>query len=135
MSTADGRLWEAHSTFGGHPRLLIEGTPHKYTLEGYTVLSRRLDEHMARFRNHHMLVQEPYYSLGQLMGKSAVLKVRTVGWLQHLSPSTTASTIIALCEDFLVVIKRLAATGDILFCSDTILSLISLPGILLHLVS
>lgn len=115
--------------------MLMEGTPLKYTVAGYTVLSRRLDEHLARFQNHPMLQQEPYAGLCQLMGKSAVLKVRTIGWLQNLSASTTASTIVGLCEDFLEVVKRLAATGDILFCSDMTISVISLPGILLHLVS
>jgi hypothetical protein len=111
---------------------LIEGSPLKYTPEGYALFTRRLEQHMNRFRNHPMLMQEPYAGLCQLMGDSAVLKVRTIGWLQNLAPTTTSSSIISSCEDFLGVIKR---TQDILFCSDMIVSQVSLPGILLTLVS
>lgn len=79
-----------------------------------------------------MLMQEPFAGLCQLMRNSAVLKARTIGWLQNLSPTTTSTTIINLCEDFLGVFKR---THDILFCSDMIVSQVSVPGILLTLVS
>lgn len=115
--------------------MLMEGTPLKYTRDAYCALSQRLDDHIARFLNHPMLLHEPYAGLCQLATKSAVIKVHTIGWLQNLSPTANGATVVALCDDFLVVIKRLVATGDLLFCSDLVLSIISLPGIFLHLVS
>lgn len=135
MVETDRRLWEFHMTFGGHPRMLMEGNPLKYSPEAYLALSQRLDDHIARFLNHPMLAQEPYAGLCQLATKSAVIKVHTIGWLQNLTNTTNGSTIVTLCDDFLGVIKRLVVTGDLLYCSDLVLSIISLPGIFLHLVS
>ncbi|BEJ17367.1 hypothetical protein CspHIS471_0607680 [Cutaneotrichosporon sp. HIS471] len=110
-------LWEAHSSFRAYPRFLIEGALVRYTPQGYTILTSRLEQHMNRFRNHPMLTQEPFVTLCKLMGDSAILKMRTLGWLQNLSPGTSSTTIIKLCEDFVVVIKRME---DLVLCSDMI---------------
>ncbi|GMK57584.1 hypothetical protein CspeluHIS016_0404180 [Cutaneotrichosporon spelunceum] len=123
-------LWEAHSTFPAHPRLLVEGMTVKYTPEGYAILANRLEQHATRFQNHPMTSQEPFSGLCKLMGDSAVLKMRTLGWMQNLRSGTTSSAVLQLCEEFVGAIK---GVDDIFLCSDMVVRQVSAPGILLAL--
>ncbi|BEI88368.1 uncharacterized protein CcaverHIS019_0110860 [Cutaneotrichosporon cavernicola] len=120
-------LWEAHSSFRAYPRFLIEGAPVRYTPQGYAILTSRLEQHMNRFHNHPMLTQEPFVTLCKLMGDSAILKIRTLGWLQNLSPGTNSTTIIKLCEDFVDASKNFTP-DELRHCSRIMIQIANAIG-------